>query len=401
MKIKLEGSNVSSPVVDLRSMSIPDGCVRAMKGLLQSGAITPRGRKFCLIALLLVAAPSSVLAKNLPECAPRDGYKPICGLHQPGDMEPLPDGKHLLVTQMNMRNNSFGVVWEPGQLTRVESTSGEKTPAYPRPGALVRNKPRKGWGDPACPGEIGAALSPGGLHLSRREDGIWQVLVVNHGVRESVEFFELGHDGLEWRGCAIAPAASLLGDVAALPKGRFAATNMVDGHRLDRVARIGETVGRGEDTGFVFAWTPGVGWKKIAGSDATLPKGIQSDSDGRHIYYSVGGLNAQIRKIATATGTRVATAHNLQSDRLSWDGKRLLATGFDGAYQADACGKMAGRCPAAFHVTGLDPLTLDATRLFKQNGSALEGATVAVPQGRRWFLGGFISRHILSIPRPQ
>lgn len=353
------------------------------------------------IACLLTAFSLPVLAIGSDECAPHDGLRPICGLHQPGDLEPLPDGRHLLVAQMNMGSTRLGVIWQPGQLTQVDAASGEKVPAYPRPGAMVRAKPSRGWGDPACPGEIGSALSPGGLHLSRRGDGAWQLLVVNHGVRESVEFFELGRDGLEWRGCAVAPAASLLGDVAALPGGAFAATNMVDGHRLDRVERIGDVVARGEDTGFVLTWAPATGWKKIPGSEGTLPKGIQTDGDGRHVYYSVGGLQAEVRKIDVATGARLATVRNLQSDRLSWDGRRLLATGFAGPYRADACGKTAGRCPAPFHITALDPATLAATRLFSQDGSALDGATVAVPLGRRWFLGSFIDRRILSIPRQQ
>ncbi|CAB1370997.1 hypothetical protein [Denitratisoma oestradiolicum] len=362
--------------------------------------LRPDGVMLRLFAVLLAALPPLALAAGPAECAPQDGLKPICGLHQPGDLEALPDGRHLLVTQMNMGNTTFGVSWKPGQLTRVDGASGERVPAYPRPGALVRSNPRKGWGDPACPEEIGSALSPGGLHLSRRNDGVWQVLVVNHGVRESVEFFELGRDGLQWRGCVVAPPTSLLGDVAALPGGAFAATNMIDGHRLDLVARIGAVVARGEDTGFVLTWAPGAGWKQIPGSGGTLPKGIQSDSDGRHVYYSVGGLRAEVRKVVVATGAQVATAPGLQAERLSWDGRRLLATGFEGPYRADVCGKVAGHCPAPFHVTALDSSTLATTRLFRQDGTALEGATVAVPQGKRWFLGSFISRHILSIPRP-
>ncbi|HQR03371.1 MAG: hypothetical protein JSR19_12445 [Proteobacteria bacterium] len=332
-------------------------------------------------------------------CAPRGEMRFVCGLHQPGDIEVLPGGRQLAVTQMNMSSSSFGVGWGPGQLTAVNTQDDSLSPLYPRPSAQVKSPVRKGWGDPACPGEIGTRLSPGGLFLSRRPDGAWQLLVVNHGVRESIEFFEVIRGDVEWRGCVIAPPSSLLGDVAAIHGGGFAVTNRVDGHRLDIVAHLQDYVARGKDTGFVYTWHASHGWRQLPHSEGTLPLGIESDAGGKAIYVAYTGPRGEIRKLDVVTGARLATAQNIQAERLSWDGKRLLATGLDGPYRVNACGRQPGRCPAPFHVTALDPMTLAATRVTAQGGGLVEGATVAVSQGKRLWIGAFLGNRILSIPR--
>ena len=50
------------------------------------------------------------------------------------------------------------------------------------------------------------------VEVGLRADGQWQVLAVNHGGRESVEFFQLLEESegyrLAWRGCALAPPDS-------------------------------------------------------------------------------------------------------------------------------------------------------------------------------------------------
>src|SRR6185503_17968258 len=85
------------------------------------------------------------------------------------------------------------------------------------------------WGDATCPGPPSAAFSPHGIDLARRRDGRLALLAVNHGGRESVEFFEVAepeHPTVTWRGCAIPPPESFLNEVAILPDGGFVTTHM-------------------------------------------------------------------------------------------------------------------------------------------------------------------------------
>ena len=67
--------------------------------------------------------------------------------------------------------------------------------------------PKRGWGDPACPGPPRAGFSPHGIDLAQRADGRLVLAAVQHAGRESIELFEVsGRDGdweLAWRGCWI------------------------------------------------------------------------------------------------------------------------------------------------------------------------------------------------------
>ena len=67
------------------------------------------------------------------------------------------------------------------------------------------------------------------LYLAQGSDDAHTLLVVHHGSRESIEFFEVGAgDGpptLAWTGCAVAPEGARLNSVVALPGGGFATTN--------------------------------------------------------------------------------------------------------------------------------------------------------------------------------
>ena len=88
------------------------------------------------------------------------------------------------------------------------------------------------WGEASCtkPGE---AFQAHGIDLRQRSDGRWQLLVVNHGSRESVEFFELefGEEDRTraiWWGCVVMPDQASINDVAALPDGGFLVTHIAD-----------------------------------------------------------------------------------------------------------------------------------------------------------------------------
>jgi hypothetical protein len=69
-----------------------------------------------------------------------------------------------------------------------------------------------------------------GIHLSKRDDGRTELLVVSHGERESIEELELihkpnGYRGL-WRGC-VTNGDGLFNDIAATGDGGFIATVMM------------------------------------------------------------------------------------------------------------------------------------------------------------------------------
>ena len=135
--------------------------------------------------------------ERITGCAALGELKPICGFSRPEDMEVLGDARTLLISEMG--SSQFG---SPGSLALFDTRSETITrlPQFTEPSDEY-------WGQASCTTPPGTAFSPHGIDLSRRKDGRWQVLAVNHGGRESVEFFQLLEEGegyrLAWRGCAL------------------------------------------------------------------------------------------------------------------------------------------------------------------------------------------------------
>ncbi|HQR03370.1 MAG: hypothetical protein JSR19_12440 [Proteobacteria bacterium] len=348
-------------------------------------------------ALVLGAMWGTGVVLAAAPCTPRGDLRPYCGFHQPEDLEPLADGHHLLVSQMNLNPTPTGFLWKPGKISLLDTVSGKIRDLYPQPG-VAGSKPTAGWGDPSCPGAIGAEFSPHGIHLSRRPDGRMQLLVVNHGGREAVEFFEFKHDRLIWRGCAIAPRGSSMNDVSARPDGGFIVTNMIDGSDPERAAHALELVAKGEDTGFVWSWSPATGYTRVPGSEGPLPNGVQVDRAGKYFYYNVMGPKSEVRKVEIASGRRVAAVKVPNPDNLSWDGDRLLTAGLIDPLSMSSCGGKPNECPTPSHVTAIDPQTMTATRIFEQDGTLQSGVSSAVEMGGRLYIGAFSGDRVLSAP---
>ena len=344
-------------------------------------ALTALAGTFALLTLpASAAAPAG-------EC-PADAY---CGLPHAEDIEVLPDRRGVIVGDMGIRRGPAGMESGTGPLKWLDTRTGRVTALYPAAGVPTG---RNDWGDPACLGEIGAAVNAHGIHLSRRRDGAWQLLVVNHGGRESVEFFELtgrsGHWGLRWRGCAVPPAGSRLNDVVALPGGGFLVTHM--GPRTADGSR-------GENLGWLWRWTPGRGFGEQPGSRVPRPNGVQIDPAGKFAFISSGVNGGEVWKVDLAAARIVGKAPVSKADNSSWarDG-RLLVTGITPQGESGPCFLTPqDPCPAPFEVIAIDPATMRAERLFAHSGPPVGGGTVAVQYGNDMLVGSFAGDRILRV----
>ena len=342
-------------------------------------------------ALMIAPANGSAAAAGEAGCGvPVGKITPICGLQAPEDLEPLPGGRELLVSEFG------GLAGGPGRLSALHLKTRAVRHLYPE------NAPRgeRRWGDPACSGEPGSEFSPHGIHLSRRSDGRRQLLVVNHGGRESIEFFELerSREGFAflWRGCVSAAADQFLNDVAALPDGGFVTTMMMtrsDPEALQRAFR-------GELTGYVLRWHPQKGWSRLPGSEASMPNGIQTDSRGRYAFLATPGTK-QVWKIALPGGERLGAANVANADNLSWTARgQLLAAGMDagGEFHFEDC--KTGAEPECFvpsHVDEINPKTMQVKPLFAYGNREMHPATVGVRIGDKLYVGSYAGDRLLEV----
>lgn len=336
---------------------------------------------------------------------------PICGLRGSEDIEVMPGQQALLVSGTGIGRDgqgSFG--WLPGNIVLLDLRTRQPTILYP--GKLPvesSGKPAgssgKAWGDPACPDEIAHRLRPHGIHLSERRDGHWQLLVVNHGARESVEIFEVRdparHPVLVWRGCAVAPAESNLNDVAALPDGGFLVTSTAMGTGPGALMAATLKSEQGENTGVVWRWSAGKGYTRQPGGDSPAPNGIQVDADGRTMYLDIGGNGGGLRQVELETGRLLGFAPLSNPDNVVWapNGSLLVTGGVEGKPPRCRGTKHFERaCAAAFKVIAVNPLTMESRVVVEHEGPPMGGATVTVQADGYYYIGSYIGDRIMRMP---
>jgi DNA-binding beta-propeller fold protein YncE len=182
--------------------------------------------------------------------------------------------------------------------------------------------PDKSWADPACPGPIGDALVSHGSSLAKRSNGVWELYVVNHGRRKSIEMYELkpasGSWALIWQGCVA--GGHDYNDVAILPDGGFVGTYptglLSRGNTADQIG--------GGVMGYVALWISGKGESEVPGTRVAYPNGVVVSTDARDMFWNVF-VAREVRKYdlnsAEVTGS---VKVDFLPDNLTWTKGLLL-----------------------------------------------------------------------------
>jgi hypothetical protein len=231
--------------------------------------------------------------------------------------------------------------------------------------------------------------------------------VVNHGLRESIEFLELteGNDGVQliWRGCALGPDQAYFNDVVGRPDGGFWVTHMMPKERQIRGMLAAAFLG--VDTGHVYEWDPMNGFEKVPGSDGPFPNGIEKSDDQRYLFINMY-MGDEVRKLSVDQGRVVATAEISSPDNITWgiDGRLLVASHTGSILELIACDHIKeGACGFAFEIIALEPEQMTTSVLLGNRGAPMGGATVAVDYDGALYLGSFAGDRIAraDLPRHQ
>lgn len=354
----------------------------------------------CSLLMLLGLSGCGEPQPYITDCSASGERKPLCGFTNPEDLEPLGDGRSLIVSQM-------GIVGQhtPGSLAFYD-TKARHLKIFP---AFTERDP-VAWGQAKCepPGEL---FSPHGIHLSSLDDKTQRLLVVNHGGREAVESFLIRQReerfDISWQGCVEMPANSYINDVVAGPEGGFFTTHMF--------AREGVQLGPinwpqlegllGFDTGWVWHWQPDNGgeFAKLKGFRSAFPNGIQIDPDGKHLFINSWGDN-QVHKLDWRQGKLLASADVRHPDNIQWadDGRLLVASQhFDMASAQQCMETRKGSCPSHFDIIALDPESLKQELVLEQKGPPMGAGTVAQVLGEYLYIGSFAGDRLLRVPWPS
>ena len=342
-------------------------------GLVVIGAFT------CVISAITFMTIISV--DPITDCESIGDATPLCGWQNPEDMEALPDGRYVLVSEIGGQDGS-----KPGMLSLLNLETETREILYEGGSTQLIGD---SWGEETCTEVAEGVFSPHGIHLSEREDGTLQLFVVQHGERESIEMFQVMSTSdswqIEWRGCVIAPKDSMINDVVGTSDGGFLVTHMMtnSGSNLSTLFEYIRGSVFGIDTGYVLTWNVEDGFDQLANSDGIVPNGIQISEDETTIF--VNYSNGELRRINRLSGDIEARNTSLPPlDNATWtpDGQLVLAAGTDDPFDplritAGCTNLESGICPVAHTIIQVDPETLEGEVIY-EGGPDTPGGTGTV-----------------------
>ena len=316
-------------------------------------------------------------------CDPVGNVRFVCDQLGPEDLAVVPGGEWVLSSGMTAN----------GAIRAISLRDKTTTVLFPTATPKERLD-KKTYA--SCPGPIDLTqrdrFRAHGLYLRPGRSSVHTLYVVHHGNRESIEVFEVDARPkaplLTWIGCAVAPDPIGLNSVAGLPDGGFVTTNFAP--RGSGAAAFSKIMA-GEPNGELWEWHTDSGWKKVPGSEAAGPNGIEISKDGKTLY--IGGWGSQsvirlsrgqtpVKKDAVNVGFRV--------DNVRWapDGTLLAA------------GQGGGTPPArTSNVAKVDPSTLKVEELVRyQNSDVFASGTVAIQIGAELWVGAVGGDRIAIFP---
>jgi hypothetical protein len=329
-------------------------------------------------------------------CDAIDDKVPLCGWQRPEDMELLPDGEHIIVSEMEEEHGAIA-----GHLSLLNTKTSKRIELD----HSNRDSNELLWGDSDCNVPPADNLAPHGIHLSLRDDQRVLLLVVNHGAREAVEFYEVIADTqsykLTWRGCVIPPEGSFLNDVVAVNGGGFAATHMFTktDDRLGSLSGAEIKALLGFNPGQVLYWSQG-NFQQLPGLEGSYNNGIQVADDGNTLFVNYWG-GSKVVKYDLSQRKVLAEVEVIHPDNSQWDSEgRLLVASHDFSLSDFwVCMTQEVRaCPGAYSIVAVDPDAMTKETIIEHHGAPMGAATVAMPVGDFIYMGSFIGDRIMRMP---
>lgn len=358
--------------------------------------------------LLLTLTACSDDSPSISGCVAKDGLQPICQFNNPEDIVLLPDNHTLLISQMGL---SFQQA-DPGSLALFDTRTAKVTQAFPTenqaPATALASASADNWGTADCPGNPGQTLAPHGIALQQRDDQRWQLAVVNHGGRESIEMFELlsadQSPQLAWRGCVVQPDGIFVNDVALLKNGGYIASHMYDKDAA-QLFGINSSMFKamlGMDTGYVFEWQPLSGFRILEESHGAFINGVEISPDEQTAFANVY-FGDEVRKLDRISGKKLGSAAVSHADNLAWDaqGMLLVASHSGSISEQIACFDEPGStCSLPFTLSRIDPQTMHSEAILQHGGAPMGAATVAREVDGYLYLGSFSGDRIVKLKYP-
>ena len=335
-------------------------------------------------------------------CESGDDLSIVCGLEKsPEDIVITPDNKYLIISgfggiaplhESNDPRGGEGSLFLMDAYTKTESS-------------LNIRYEENVWGDGVCDRDSDSSFNPHGIDLVKRDDNKYQLTVVNHMPRETIEMFELvktdiktsnGEIGslweLVWRGCVSVPDEYYLNDVSLASDGSLFVTHM-HSKNISISEFLFKSITKGK-TGFAMRWDRELGFSEISKSQGGQPNGIVYDNSTDSLHIS---LNLSDKIIAIdLRENKIINSFSLNSpDNLVFDGQNLWITNFEHEIM-DALRCLDSVCPLRFRVTKLDAKSYKVLESWFFAGEPFGLPSVAVPISNELISGQIVLGSFMS-----
>jgi hypothetical protein len=339
---------------------------------------------FLSLLILFLSQRSDIKVSNITGCQSDSQLMVYCEFSKPEDIVVLPDERHLLISE-------FGAIVPlspenlPGQISLFDTDMLEKK-------LIEITLGDNDWGEKSCKRDD-LLLSPHGIDLNQRSDGRYQLAVVNHMPRETIEMFELinlhNSWSLIWRGCVDAPELGYFNDVALKGDGSFFTTHMYErGLSLLSLLYISFTK---PDTGFVYQWDAGDGFTKVPNSGGSFPNGISISDDEKNLFINYV-FNHRTSKL-NLENLNVEAEHFSKGtpDNSSINGDYIWVATQDntGIDLLIHCDETVVQCSLPFTIFKLRQSDLSEVAAFSFSQTQMGSVTVAVTHKDKVWLGTF------------
>jgi len=344
-----------------------------------------------LTASFLCSILLSVGTMQTASCEPDGKVNFICGVASPEDLVPVPRSDWVIAS---------GYI--RGGVHVINTRTFSHTQVFPV------STPRERFDKTTyaeCPGPVDPnekeRLSAHGLAIAAGSDRVHTVYVVHHGLRESIEVFEIdtrpATPTFTWIGCVIAPKSAAFNSVSPIPGGGFAATN--PNRRGEQQAKPDPA-----NTGEVWEWHPKEGFTIVPGSESSGPNGIEVSRDGRTLYVNLWNARKVMRLSRGQTPpVKDLVDVSFQPDNIRWqaDGT-LLAAGQGGENMQRVIQCLMKVCAdAASVVARIDPKTFAAKEIIRYPANEkFFSSTVALQVGKEVWIGTITGDRIARYPAP-
>jgi len=320
--------------------------------------------------------------KNISECKSDDAISVICGVSNPEDIVVTPDNKYLLISKF-------------GGIRPYDSTkSGGFALLRLSDNKIITPKISFGkniWGEDSC--KQNEIFGPHGIDLVQREDGSYQLGVINHYPGETIEMFELVQKSEQdtwsfvWRGCVEVPEKYYLNDVALKKDGTFYVSHMYS--RDITMTKWLITALFKKDSGVILEWNKD-SFIEIPNSEGSGPNGITLNELTNNLFISYN-QGDRVVKFDLSDNKKLQTFKVESPDNIYINKDSVWLTSLD--FQPNDAGDCIERpaCSLPFSIYEIDRETFVLKNENSFNKTVFGLPTIAVPIDNTIFMGSFHS----------